>query len=53
MDVGMTAYVEIALVPTGSVGMQSRRAHRYTQVFTVDRHSGRDCRNPEHRDVNG
>lgn len=22
MDVGMTAYVEIALVPTGSVGMQ-------------------------------
>ena len=26
MDVGTTAYVEIALVPTGSVGMQSRRA---------------------------
>jgi len=25
--------------------------HRYTQVSEVHRHSGRDCRNPEYRDV--
>jgi len=36
--------IHIVLVPT-------RCAHLYTHVSALHCHSGRDCRNPEHRDV--